>query len=53
MANASAAPVYAKIRKPKDAGPGWYKSFASGIQKHYNYDYEVATLSYNYRLSTV
>ena len=28
--------VKCKLHRPKDAGTGWYKSFASGLQKHYN-----------------
>ena len=29
---------YTKLRKPRDAGPGWYKEFANGLQKHYYCD---------------
>lgn len=31
---------YAKWpKRPRDAGSGWYKSSADGIQQHYSYDY--------------
>lgn len=30
---------YAKLRKPKNARPGWYKLFANGLQSHYDADY--------------
>ena len=43
MAVASDVDIYKRLRKPRDAGLGWYKAFAGGIQKHYHCDYlEVA-----------
>ena len=35
----SAVDIYKRLRKPRNAGPGWYKAFAGGIQKHYHCDY--------------
>jgi len=30
--------ILGRLRKPRDTGPGWYKSFANGLQKHYDCD---------------
>ena len=37
MAVASGVDIYKQLQKPREAWPGWYKAFANGIQKHYDY----------------
>ena len=45
---------YTKPRKPSNAGPGWYKAFADGIQDHYNKDYiEVNAVYYIYLIGYI